>query len=86
MALRQTISTPFGITVQGAYHRVAAVSISRPNKVSFALNAYATGAPEEAPLAAKTYAFDYDLDGANVIAQAYTFLKTLKEFENAGDC
>lgn len=86
MALKKSLSTAFGINVNDAYHRVASVALSRPAKVSFALNAYATGAAHEAPLWAKTYSFDYDLNGANVIAQAYDYLKTLKEFEGAVDC
>ena len=86
MALKKSLSTSFGINVPDAYHRVASLSLSRPAKVLFALNAYATGAVHEAPLAAKTYSFVYDLEGANVIAQAYTHLKTLKEFEDAVDC
>ncbi len=86
MALKKPLSTPFGINVNDAYHRVASIAMSRPAKVSFALNAYATGAAHEAPLSAKTYSFDYDLHGSNVIAQAYEYLKTLKEFEGATDC
>ncbi len=86
MALKKSLSTAFGINVDDAYHRVASVALSRPAKVSFALNAYATGAAHEAPLWAKTYSFDYDLNGPNVIAQAYEYVKALKEFEGAADC
>ena len=34
----------------------------------------------------KTYNFAVDLDGENYIAQAYKYLKTLPEFEDANDC
>jgi uncharacterized protein (UPF0254 family) len=34
----------------------------------------------------KTYVFDVNLDGANYIAQAYEYLKTLPEFEDSIDC
>ena len=34
----------------------------------------------------KTYNFAVDLDGENYIAQAYKYLKTLPEFEDATDC
>lgn len=34
----------------------------------------------------KSYGFKPSLDGANFIAQAYSFLKTLPEFAGAVDC
>ena len=33
-----------------------------------------------------TINFEHDLDGANIIKQAYQFLKTLPEFSDATDC
>lgn len=33
-----------------------------------------------------SYEFDYDINGANPIAQAYEHIKTLPEFEGAVDC
>lgn len=37
-------------------------------------------------LQSKTYSLDWDLDGPNVIKQAYIYLKTLQEFSGAIDC
>jgi hypothetical protein len=86
MAIKKNLATPFGIQVNDAYHRVVGITLERPYKASFAVNAYATGAPHEAPLASKTYSFVYDLHGFNIVAQAYEHLKTHKDFEGGVDC
>lgn len=82
MALQATITTNQGITVSSAYCRVPDVSVSK-DKMSFSIWMYAD--KEKAPFEKKTFTSEYDLAGANPISQAYVYLKTLPEFQSAGD-
>ena len=85
MALQKTVPTPFGFEAQGAYHRVEGVQLTTKTQINFQVRAYkdASGVPY---FAEQQHSCAYDLNGANPIAQAYEFLKTLPEFENAADC
>jgi len=97
MALKKTVTTPQGFTATDAYHRVEDITISTRMRiatggdqfrelrmVSFTVRSY-----KESGAAAfnetRTGA-EYDMDGANPIAQAYAHLKTLPEFADAVDC
>ena len=42
--------------------------------------------PEKNELTRKGFSFTQDLDGKNVIAQGYEYLKTLPEFSDADNC
>ena len=84
MALKKKTNTYFGIEVLNAYHRVEGVLIIAKNKLQFQVRASIDGL---APHFSDTqYECEYDLNGKNPIEQAYTFIKTLPEFEGAIDC
>jgi len=84
MALKKSVKSIYGIAVDGAYHRVESVAIQGKSKIYFSLKSYAS--VENQAFAEKSYSCDYALDGANPIAQAYEYLKTLPEFAGATDC
>lgn len=85
MALKQTVTTEFGIEVLNAYHRVEHVHIDSKTSISFHLKSYkdASGLP---CFHERIVVADYDISGGNPIAQAYANLKTLPEFSGAVDC
>lgn len=84
MALMKKTTTYFGIEVLNAYHRVEGVRIVAKNKLQFQVRVSIDGL---APHFSDTeYECAYDLNGKNPIEQAYIFVKTLPEFENAIDC
>lgn len=84
MALRQNIITNFGMDVN-AYMRVEDVTFQTKKQARFALKYYAK-TENFPPFQEHSFALDYDLDGANVYAQAYNYLKTLDQFKTAIDC
>ena len=84
MALRKSVESIYGIAIDDAYHRVESVAIQGKEKIYFALKSYAS--VENPHFAEKSYSCDYALTGANPIAQAYEYLKTLPEFAGATDC
>jgi hypothetical protein len=86
MAFKKTINTRHGIEVADAYHRVTAISIGRAKVVNYGLSVFATGASGEEHVEHESYSFDFNLDGANVIAQCYTHAKSLDKYETATDC
>jgi hypothetical protein len=84
MALKKSVKSVHGISVDGAYHRVESVAIQGKDKIYFALKSYAS--VENPSFAEKSYSCEYALESANPIAQAYEYLKTLPEFAGATDC
>ena len=86
MAFKKTIKTRHGIEVTDAYHRVTAISVGCSKVVNYGLSVFATGAAGEEPVEHESYSFDFDLDGANVIAQCYTHAKSLAKYATATDC
>lgn len=84
MALKKTIKTAFGLECKDAYHRVERMQIDQKTRIAFRVRAYAD--VDAQPLADDGFVCDYDLNGKNPIAQAYEFLKTTSEFQNAQDC
>jgi hypothetical protein len=84
MALQMDIVTPHGLEVANAYHRVEGVELLTKELVRFHVRAYASAGK---PFVMEAiHAALYDLNGANPIAQAYVYLKSLPEFELATDC
>jgi hypothetical protein len=85
MALKKTVITHHGFEAKDAYHRVEGVCLDSKIKISFQVNSYKS---QESGVAFSNAALacDYDIEGANPIAQAYAHLKTLPEFAGATDC
>ena len=86
MAFKKTIKTRHGIDVTNAYHRVTAISVGRSKVVHYGLSVFVTGASGEEHVEHESCSFDYDLDGANVIAQCYMHAKSLDKYATATDC
>ena len=85
MALEKTVATPQGFEAVNAYHRVKNLSLISKNSISFHVQSLKeSNAPAE--FASEFYSCQYDLNGANPMEQAYTYLKTLPEFSGARDC
>lgn len=84
MAFKKAASTPFGINVSDAYHRVENISIVEKTKMVFQLKISVDGNFPD--FSSDAYLCDYDINGSNPIAQAYTYLKSLPEFVSAVDC
>ena len=84
MALSKTVTTAHGIEVVNAYHRVENLKIIGKNKINFQLCASVD--KNKLSFYGDSYECAYDLEGANPIAQAYVYLKTLPEFSGATDC
>jgi hypothetical protein len=84
MALTANIETNEGVVVRNAYCRVEQIAITKTH-ISFVVKSYVD--PEKfKKFFEKSYVCNYDLSGANAIAQAYGHLKTLPEFTGASDC
>ena len=83
MALTKDISLLNGLAAPRSYIRVSSVQVSKQNGTAV-VNFYAEQNKEA--FQNKSYAFAYDLENANPIAQAYEHLKTLPEFAGAEDC
>lgn len=82
MALKKTIVFK-GIDVRDAYFKVWNFQGAKDFlQVSVSMFAVIDGEM----LDSKQYSIPYVLDGENPIKQAYEYLKTLPEFENAVDC
>lgn len=84
MALKKTITTPHGIEIVDAYHRVEAVRLQGKTQIVF--NVYVYADPTKLFIAESIETAPYDLAGGNPFAQAYDHLKTLPEFAGAADC
>ena len=85
MALKQTVKTVHGFDAVDAYHRIEQVQINPKDEIHFAVRVYKDNSDLPA-FDSKSYFCAYDMDGANPIAQAYIYLKTLQEFADAQDC
>lgn len=84
MAIKKTKASIHGFNGVDAYHRVENVVLKSKTEMRFHLRAYvSTGYPffDEA-----VYTAPYNMEGKNPIKQAYEFIKSLPEFEDAEDC
>jgi 5-methylcytosine-specific restriction endonuclease McrBC regulatory subunit McrC len=84
MALKKTIITGFGITVNDAYHRIEGVQLISKDKITFQVRASIDG--QKPHFQDVLFVCNYVLTGENPIKQAYEYLKTLPEFAGAIDC
>lgn len=87
MALQKniTLKTNFGTDAKftNAYVRVDSVKVEK----NFAQALVQTHKEKGGQvIEQKGYSFEYNLNGLNPIAQAYNYLKTLTEFQDATDC
>jgi hypothetical protein len=83
MALEKTIDTPFGLSVENAYHRVEGVVL---NKISLQFKVRSYVSPKHPAFTETVHICPYDIDGENPIKQAYAHLKTTDQFADAKDC
>lgn len=85
MALRQTTTLRSGLELQNAIHRVREVKLQGSNFITFKLKCFASVDDGKA-LQQNEYGCPYNINKTNPIAQAYDYVRTLPEFENAIDC
>lgn len=87
MALSKTLkiktNLDIDVDVQNAYIKIASVF---GNKSEMTAELHICKAQGEEFVQRRTYAYPYQIDGANPIKQGYEFLKTLSEFAGAQDC
>lgn len=83
MALEKTTGTPFGITVENAYHRVEGVVL---NKISLQFTVRGYVSLDHPAFTETVHMCPYDIEGENPIKQAYEHLKTTEQFADAKDC
>jgi hypothetical protein len=86
MALKKSFEVSPGLMAQDAYFRVSNVSIVRGEPAGATVQVFASEDHTQKPVQVRCYGFEYSLDGANPIKQAYAHLKTLPEFAGATDC
>jgi hypothetical protein len=88
MAIKKTVITVHGFVAEDAYHRVDAIRLVGKDKIAFNLNSYNVS-PQTNPnlFDSKPYTCGYDATSTdNLFEQAYNYLKTLPEWEDAEDC
>jgi hypothetical protein len=84
MALKKSIETNFGLTVEDSYIRVEGMRILEKNKLQFQVR---YSVDETHPhFQDVEYSCMYEIDGKNPFKQAYEYLKTKQEFAGALDC
>lgn len=82
MALKQHFNFR-GINIEDAYFRVASFN---GDKAAFGYEVSVHADPVAQPLASLLFHAPFNLDGGNIVQQAYEHLKTLPEFAGAVDC
>ena len=86
MALKQNHSVQFhnkNVVFENCYFKVSQVSATKEKAVATVHAMIESGG---SVIDRKDYTFVCNLNGANFIAQAYNYLKTLPEFAGATDC
>jgi hypothetical protein len=68
---------------QNSYIKVAQVKANKESAIAI-VNFFSD--KDGVPLKTENFEFLINLNGSNFIAQAYTYLKTLPEFDGATDC
>jgi hypothetical protein len=85
MALKLNVVLANGLQAPDSYVRVQAVQVI--NKTEACADVVYQSAKENLiSYQTRIVRFTYALDGKNVLAQAYEYLKTLPEFAGAFDC
>lgn len=85
MAIQKDSTTVHGFNAPEAYYRVEEVKLENKDKMSFFVQVYKSQESTDYAFNSFGYSCDYDINGANPIAQAYTHLKTLSEYSSATD-
>jgi hypothetical protein len=85
MALKKTVITPHGFEAEDAYHRVEGLELTSKDSMSFLVRSYKQPHGVSC-FAEKRITAEYDIAGANPIAQAYLAVKESDQFSNAKDC
>ena len=83
MALKQTVTTASGITVENAYHRVENVVHVNKAAIEFKIRSYVD--PGLMPFDERAFSCAYDINGPNVYSQAYSSVKSAL-MPDADDC
>lgn len=84
MALEKTVISPCGFKAVAAYHRVEGISFVGKSAMIFHVRSYKE---QDKPFfAEQVLQSPYDMTGENPFKQAYAYLKTLPEFQDAEDC
>lgn len=85
MALKKTVTTPFGVEIADAYHRVEGLSLDSKTQITFHVRAYKD---ESSAIAVDSTHFTcaYKLNESNPILQAYEHAKQQPAFAGATDC
>jgi len=83
MALTKNVNF-MGIQVPNAYIKV--VRVSGDKSLISAVVEFRASSEEESFFHRETRQFSLNLDGPNVISQAYEYLKTLDDYVGAEDC
>lgn len=83
MALKQTVTTASGITVENAYHRVENVVHVNKYAIEFKIRSYVDSSLM--PFDERAFSCAYDIDGQNVYSQAYSAVKSAL-MPDADDC
>jgi hypothetical protein len=90
LEINDTYIDAFGTerNLSGAYARVEYVASNKENAVAHVFFYGSNGAAvaNRPNYKSQQYAFTPTMTASNFIEQAYTYLKTLPEFENAVDC
>lgn len=84
MAIKKSI-TYHGVSVPDAWIRVVNPRVLQGNRhMEFA--ATSSSDDKARHFCAEAFECSYDLNGPNILVQAYDYLKTLPQFEGATDC
>ena len=84
MALKKLIEI-MGLAASDAYYQITAIKEIGKNGATIVAEGF-TNDKKEHSFYKNEFSFDYDINGANPIAQGYVYLKTLPEFAGATDC
>jgi len=85
MAFRKSATTAHGFLANDAYHRVENITLESKQKIRFIVRAY-KNSDALASFQDAMFDCDYSLDGENPYKQAYTFVKSLPQYNGAEDC
>ena len=88
MALRQDITTDYGVTVPACYCRVESITFGAKDAAVASVDCF-NESPEANPVAVKRFVFPFSYEmnsNKNIFEQAYLHIKSLPEWVGAVDC
>ena len=88
MALNTKITTTFGLELTDVYVRVTDIRLLNKEQMSFTASCfYVNPETNSTPIMSFGYSCSYTLESnLNAFQQAYEYIKTLPEWEDAVDC